>query len=242
MSTFYDKIFSLEDAMVVRPATTEDIEDANKELAGFGLPPIPSGYAGFLQRCNGFAFNGVEFFGTDIVTDPETGFQLIDIVTFTQEQLDYFEEGLLYFGRVDDDIFTFNPDTGKYEARDISGFEVWEAYDTFEAFLEKEIGAKYLPDEEAEYLSALIYEKMKENPAFMKNVLQYYTLMAEAGNAEAQYRLAMLLLFDDGVVEQDYDIAINWLAKAAGQGHRQAEQVYLEEIIPDDDGRYDAWA
>ena len=76
----------------------------------------------------------------------------------------------------------------------------------------------------------------------MKNVLQYYTLMAEAGNAEAQYRLAMLLLFDDGVVEQDYDIAINWLAKAAGQGHRQAEQVYLEEIIPDDDGRYDAWA
>ncbi len=241
MNNFYTKIIQLDDAMIVRPATTGDIGEANKELENSALPAIPSGYAHFLQQCNGFAFNGVELFGTDIVIDPETNFQLIDIVSFTEQQPEYFDNSLLYFGRVDDDIFTFNPTTEKYEVRDISGFEVWEEYGSFEEFLEKEISAKYLPDESPRDLSPLIYAKMKGNPVFTKNVLQYYTLMADGGNAEAQYQLAMLLLFDGGVVEQDYETGLEWLAKAAGQGHSQAHDLYLEETSTDDDGRYDAW-
>lgn len=241
MSTFYRKIMLLDDAMIVRPATAEDIKWANNELENSGLPSIPTGYADFLKHCNGFAFNGVELYGTDIVTDPETNFQLIDIVSFSEQQLEVFNERLLFFGRVDDDIFTFNPGTGNYETRDITSFEKWSEYSHFEEFLEKEISEKYLFTEENEVISAMVYSKMKEDPVFAKNILEYYTLMADGGNAEAQYQLAMLRMYDGGVVEQDYDTGLDWLAKAAEQGHPQAELLYLEETASDDDGRYDAW-
>ncbi len=241
MNTFYSKIMLLDDAMIVRPVTPEDIEWTNKELEKLDLPPIPDDYANFLKHCNGFAFNGVELYGTDIVTDTETDFQLIDIISFSEDKREHFNDQLLYFGRVDDDIFTFNPGTGRYETRDITSFEVWNEYNNFNEFLEKEISVKYLQAEEDEIISSLVYSRMKEDPVFTKDILEYYTLMADAGNAEAQYQLAMLLMYDYGVVEQDYDTGLDWLAKAAEQGHPKAELLYLEEIRPDDDGRYDAW-
>src|SRR5690606_818519 len=110
----------------------------------------------FLKHCNGFAFNGVELFGTDIVTDPETGFQLIDIVSYTEQQLEYYDEELLYFGCVDDDIYTYNPRSQKYETRDISGFEVYDEFESFGMFLENEIVTKLFqqdngPDDDGRY-------------------------------------------------------------------------------------------
>lgn len=161
-----DKLILLNDAMVVRPATTADIEEANNELENLSLPPIPSGYADFLQQCNGFAFNGVELFGTDMVSDPETGFELMDMVSFIEQQhgiyveqmLDWgikdlseealkyiFPHDLLFFGRVDDDIFSYNPQTQKYESRDINSYEIWDEYPNFEDFWQGEI-SKYLPE------------------------------------------------------------------------------------------------
>lgn len=241
MATFYRKIMFLDDAMIVRPVTAEDIKWANNELENSNLPLIPTGYADFLKHCNGVAFNGVELYGTDIVTDPQTNFKLIDIVSFSEQQLELFNDQLLYFGRVDDDIFTFNPAVEKYETRDITSFEIWNEYNSFEEFLEKEISEKYLPTEENEVISSMVYSRMKEDPVFAKNILEYYTLMADSGNAEAQYQLAMLLMYEGGVVEQDYDTGFDWLARAAEQGYPQAGLLYLEETSTDDDGRYDAW-
>ena len=144
MKNFLDKLNEHESAMVPRPAIAEDIEWANKELKQSGFPELPTDYAAFLQQCNGFAFNGVEIYGTDHVTDTDDGFELIDIITFNEQQREYYSENLLFFGRVDDDVYTFNPETQKYEARDICGFDIWDDYETITDFLEQEIKNKYL--------------------------------------------------------------------------------------------------
>lgn len=49
MATFYRKIMFLDDAMIVRPVTAEDIKWANNELENSNLPLIPTGYADFLN-------------------------------------------------------------------------------------------------------------------------------------------------------------------------------------------------
>ena len=141
---FVEKLNEHESAMTPRPATVEDIEWANKELKESGFPELPADYAAFLQQCNGFAFNGVEIFGTDIVTDRDSGYELIDIITFNEQQREYYNENLLFFGRVDDDVYTYNPQTQKYEARDICGFDIWDDYENINDFLDKEIATKYL--------------------------------------------------------------------------------------------------
>jgi hypothetical protein len=134
-------------AMIPRPATDEDIALCQEDLAESGFPPLPADYVAFLQICNGAAFNGVELHGTDIVTDNETNFQLIDIVSFNEdipflEEMEYLK--LLFFGRSDEDIFTYNPETQKYEARDITGFDIWDDYDTFEAFFKGELKERFM--------------------------------------------------------------------------------------------------
>ena len=89
MGTFYRKLLLLDEAMIVRPATAEDIEWANNELKKSNLPSIPNDYADFLRHCNGFAFNGVELYGTDNITDNVTNFQLIDIVSFQNNKVSF---------------------------------------------------------------------------------------------------------------------------------------------------------
>lgn len=184
MGTFYRKLLLLDEAMIVRPATAEDIEWANNELKKSNLPSIPNDYADFLRHCNGFAFNGVEMYGTDNITDNVTNFQLIDIVSFSEQQSEFYNDQQLYFGRVDDDIFTFNPAVAKYETRDISSFEIWDQYDSFEMFLDKEISTKLVPNWENMSISFIVRSKMKKDPLFRKNMLEYYKLMADGGKED----------------------------------------------------------
>lgn len=145
MENLIEKIKEKEDlgAMVVSPASDEDINWCQNELLECDLAILPKDYISFLKFCNGFAFNGVEIFGTDIVEDTETGFSLIDIVSFSEEQNEYFETELLYFGRVDDDVFAFDPKIKKYQIRDITSMDVLAEHDLFIDFLEKEIIACY---------------------------------------------------------------------------------------------------
>ena len=44
---------------------------------------------------------------------------------------------------------------------------------------------------------------------------------AEAGDAEAQYRLGLMYAKGDGVEEDQWE-AVDWLRKAAKQGHKPA--------------------
>ena len=123
-----------EDAMIVRPASQEDVELCQKDMAKMEFPPIPLGYTGFLYKLNGFAWNGIEFFSTDQVTDTETGYMLNDIVSANEtfaEQNEGFEH-CVYLGRADDDLYVYNTQNGRYEVLDMTGRDVMEDYETFE--------------------------------------------------------------------------------------------------------------
>ena len=81
---------------------------------------------------------------------------------------------------------------------------------------------------------------MGKDKMFADKVIQYYTLMADNGNADAQYTLALILL-DGKFVESDFARALAYLEAATNQGHEEAKIRYFEETAIDDDGRYDAW-
>lgn len=91
-------------------------------------------------------------------------------------------------------------------------------------------------------LSVQIEEKMNESPEFAAKVMAYYKAMADNGNAEAQYQFGRKMLYYSDSVAQDYETGLDYIAKAAEQGHEEAEMLYMSETLPDDDGRYDAWA
>jgi hypothetical protein len=99
------------------------------------FPPLPQGYADFLRKLNGFAWNGIEFFSTDQVTDPETDYMLNDIVSsnemFTTYNADF--EHCVFLGRCDDDLYVYNTKNGRYEVLDMTSRDMMEDFETFAA-------------------------------------------------------------------------------------------------------------
>ena len=133
------------DAMIVRPATNKDIDRCNKDFTESGLKvTLPDEYVKFLKKLNGFAWNGIELYSTDQVTDPETNFTLNDIVSANEQFLKYNEgfEHCFYFGRVDDDLYVYNTtkENKRWEVLDLVGRDVMEEYDTFEELFAGEVG------------------------------------------------------------------------------------------------------
>ena len=115
-------------AMIVRPASSKDLAMCQKDMAEIGLPAIPQGYIDFLRGVNGFAWNGIEFFSTDQVTDTETNYMLNDIVSANEDWTDYSDDfkGLVLLGRADDDLFVYNTANQKYEVLDFTAHDVMD--------------------------------------------------------------------------------------------------------------------
>ena len=133
------------DAMIVRPATDEDIDSCNRDFAECKMNlALPDGYVWFLKQLNGFAWNGIEMFSTDQVTDPETGYTLNDIVS-ANEQFRRTNEGFehcFFFGRCDDDLYVYNTKNKQWEVLDMSGRDVMEEYGGFEEFFVAVVGGR----------------------------------------------------------------------------------------------------
>lgn len=116
-------------ADVLPPATNEEIAKCNQELLKYKLPTLPKDFSDFMKICSALEFNGMSIFGT-------YGCQIVE----QNEMLRQFyshqrcKDQLLIFGRIDDDIYSYNATTGKYEARDLNGFEIWDEYESFYAF------------------------------------------------------------------------------------------------------------
>ena len=140
MKTYDDILNAVVDhgAMIVRPATAKDLKQCQKEMKEMSFPPIPQGYCDFLSMLNGFAWNGIEFFSTDQVTDPETNFMLNDIVSANEHFVEVNDDFLsasdyVLLGRSDMDIYVYNTKNGRYEVLDIDGRDVMEDFEAFEA-------------------------------------------------------------------------------------------------------------
>lgn len=121
-------------AMIVRPASSKDLAQCQKDMAEMEFPAIPQGYIDFLKAANGFAWNGIEFFSTDQVTDPESNYMLNDIVSANEYFVDNNEglEHCVLLGRADDDLYVYNTENKKFEVLDFTGRDVMEEYDSFD--------------------------------------------------------------------------------------------------------------
>jgi len=134
-----------EGAMIPRPASEEDIAGCQNDLIELGLEPLPQGYIGFLKKNNGLAWNGIVFYSTDQVTEADNpdGFRIMDLVTMNDEFNERYElDEKVLLGRADEDYYTYNIETKKYEALELESREVWDEYDTFEDFFFYTVGGR----------------------------------------------------------------------------------------------------
>jgi hypothetical protein len=117
-------------ALIPHPAATRDIKLYQTFLIENNYPEIPKGYIDFLREANGFAWNGIEFYGTFKVKDGS--FFLIDLISANEHHLyhDGFEDCLM-IGRSDEDIFIYNTSNKLYEVLDRTGWDVMEEFKTF---------------------------------------------------------------------------------------------------------------
>lgn len=122
-----------EGAMIVRPATKKDISLCQDDMSNMKFPSLPPGYADFLKLLNGFAWNGIEFYSTDQVTDTDTGYMLLDIVSANEQFRVYFEQlpHCIILGRSDMDWYVYNTQSGRYEVIDESDGVVMEHFEDF---------------------------------------------------------------------------------------------------------------
>ncbi|MDR0982477.1 MAG: YrhA family protein [Culturomica sp.] len=131
------------------PATQKDILVASTALRTMHLPVFPQDYAEFLKLSNGFAFNGVEIYGTEQFKKDDSNYILPDLITVNNDLNSRYEllldKYLFWLGRVDEDLYVYNPETSKYEVRSLEDIESsWDEYDTFEEFFMEEIREKYI--------------------------------------------------------------------------------------------------
>ena len=132
-------------SMIPRPASEDDITQCQEELDELGLEPLPQGYIDFLKINNGLAWNGIIFYSTDQVTEADNpdGFKLMDLVTMNDEFNDRFElDEKVLLGIADDDYYTYNIETKKYEVLEFSSRELMEEFDTFTDLFRFTVGGR----------------------------------------------------------------------------------------------------
>jgi len=132
-------------SMIPRPATDEDIDQCQTDLDDLGLEPLPQGYIDFLKKCNGLAWNGIVFYSTDQIkeADNPTSFILMDLVTMNDEFNDQYEfDEKVLLGCADEEYYTYNIETLKYEILERGCSEPIEEYDTFAGLFYETAGGR----------------------------------------------------------------------------------------------------
>ncbi|MCL2211495.1 MAG: SMI1/KNR4 family protein [Treponema sp.] len=132
-------------SMIARPAGKDDISLCQKMLTDIGLEPLPQGYIDFLKKNNGLAWNGIIFYSTDQVSciDDPNGFKIMDLVTTNDEFNDRFElDEKVLLGIADDDYYTYNIETRKYEVLEFSSRELMEEFDSFADLFRFTVGGR----------------------------------------------------------------------------------------------------
>jgi len=134
-----------EGAMIPRPATDEDINQCNADLIELGLEPLPQGYVDFLKKNNGLAWNGIEFYSTYQVVEAANpdGYKLMDLASMNDDFNDRFElDEKVLLGRADDDYYTYNIETMKYEVLEFTSRELMDEFDEFAGLFRFTVGGR----------------------------------------------------------------------------------------------------
>ena len=132
-------------AMIPRPASEEDITQCQNDLVELGLEPLPQCYIDFLKKNNGLAWNGIEYYSTDQVVEAANpdGYRLMDLATMNEDFNDRYElDEKVLLGRADEDYYTYDIETKKYEALELESRQPWEEFDTFEGLFYFTVGGR----------------------------------------------------------------------------------------------------
>jgi len=140
-----DILYEDEGAMIPSPATDEDISRCNTDLIELALEPLPQGYVDFLKINDGLAWNGIEFYSTYQVfeADNPDGYKLMDLVTMNDLFNDFYElDEKVLLGRADDDYYTYNIETKKYEILEYTSRELMDEFDLFADLFRFTVGGR----------------------------------------------------------------------------------------------------
>jgi len=138
------KALDLDDsAMICKPVTNSEVEQCQMDLKEMALESIPNGYIDFLKLSNGFSWNGIEFYSTYRVTDPETNYMLLDIVSANDEFNDLYQlDHLVLLGKEDEDYYAYNISNGLYEILERESRQAMEEFKTFDELFVKTVGTR----------------------------------------------------------------------------------------------------
>jgi len=140
IESILDKIYK-DDAMILKPAEYFEIDRCNRDMFEMGYPALPSEYVDLLMIANGFAWQGIEFFGTYTATNTETGFVLNDIVHENHDvrQRKAPSDTIFIIGTEDEFYFIFDYKDLKYKTIDKLTLLEAEEYESLDDLIEKNI-------------------------------------------------------------------------------------------------------
>ncbi|MEM8595096.1 MAG: tetratricopeptide repeat protein [Pseudomonadota bacterium] len=78
---------------------------------------------------------------------------------------------------------------------------------------------------EAAFLVGALHAEGVHLPYDLELAEHYLTIASNAGVAEAQHKLGLVLLWSEGTAEDEVSRALSWLSKAASQGHAMSAVV-----------------
>lgn len=153
LTELLDQLRDDDAALIVESATSGELAQCQKDLAEAEFPTMPDGFVDFLHLCNGFAWNGVEFFSTyeievepdeDEADDDDDPYVLPDIVTANEDFVDDYDElpGKLLIGRSDEEFYLYDFESGLYQVLDRTGLDELESFETFEELFEDVVKAR----------------------------------------------------------------------------------------------------
>jgi hypothetical protein len=122
-------------AMIPRAASEKDIARCQRDLTKLGLVPLPQGYIDFLKKNNGLAWNGIVFYSTDQITEADNpnDFRIMDLAVMNDDFNERYElDEKVLLGRTDEDYYTYDIETKRYEALELESREPWEEFNSFE--------------------------------------------------------------------------------------------------------------
>lgn len=134
-------------------ASDAEIAAAEEQMAeklsagGFIVAQIPEDYAAFLKLTDGYAWNGVRFFGTKpIRLDRDyTNPSLLERNTYyIEERPDRpLQDGCLVIGEVDDELLLYSEFTGRYDSLNASTMTPMRHFAEFEELFFYAVDALY---------------------------------------------------------------------------------------------------
>lgn len=131
----YNEIISKEGVIKGAPLLKDNIDKYQAEVTDAGLMEIPDNYIEFLLKANGYAYNGIEFFGTEAVDDED--YRVNSIVKANKvNNVSRSKKPILLLGRSELDFYVYNPEENSFDVLDRSDLMLLDRFEKFSSLFQ----------------------------------------------------------------------------------------------------------